>query len=132
MRRILTVAAAVVAVAAISSMALAQTGTPTEKAKTEKTQAEKVSTKPAPLSMTGKVAKFDEATKMLTVTVKDADKTFAVNAQTKIHTGAKTLKATALVAGAEVKVTYTEAAGTMTATNIAVAAAQAATTPAKK
>ncbi len=132
MRRILTVAAALVAVAAFSSMALAQTGGTPDKAKA---QAEKAATakpaKPAPMAVTGKIAKFDEATMSLTVTATDGDKTFTLTPTTKIHSGAKSLKEAALTAGTEVKVTYTEAEGKMTATNIAVSSSHAATAPAK-
>jgi hypothetical protein len=127
MRRFITAVAAVAVVVAFSSMSIAQTAQASAKP-----QAEKTATKSAKPSVTGKIAKFDEATKTLTVTVKDAEKSFLVNAETKIHAGAKTLKSTALAVGTEVKVTYTETEGKMTATNIAVASAQAATTPAKK
>ena len=129
MRRYFTVLTAVFAVVAFSSLALAQA----EKPKVEKAaKTEQATAKKAPAAApaaSGKVAKFDEATKTLTVTTKDGDKNFMVTADTKIATGAKALKAADLVAGKDVKVTYSEAGGMMTATKIAIAAEKA---PAKK
>ena len=124
MRRFTAVLPAAVAVVSLTSFAFAQA----DKAKAEKPAAkvEQATAKkaaPAAPSAAGKIAKFDEASKVLVVTTpKDGDKTFTLGASTKIVSGAKALKTTDLVVGREVKVTYREADGKMTATRIAVAA----------
>jgi hypothetical protein len=97
-------------------------------AKTEK----KAETKKAAPVATGKVAKFDAATKTLTVTTKKGDENFTLNADTKIMAGAKAAKEDELVAGKAVKVAYTEAAGQMTATKVTIAAEKPAAKKAEK
>lgn len=146
MRRMFTVLAAAFAVVAFSSMTFAQ-AVPAEKTakpaaeKTVKPAAEKV-VKPAaektetaakietkevkklaPVAI-GKVAKYDAATKTLTVTTKKGDRNFTLTADTKIAAGAKVAKEDDLVAGKNVKVTYTEANGQMTASKVTIAAAR--------
>ncbi|HEY3382920.1 MAG TPA: hypothetical protein VGK32_14185 [Vicinamibacterales bacterium] len=149
MRRIFTVLTAAFAVVAFSSLVLAQTTPQTEKpkaaaektvkaekaavAKTEQAAAktekvEKAVAKKAPLSASGKVAKYDDATKTVTVTTKKGDENFAVTADTKIMAGTKVVAA-ADITGKTVKVAFTEADGKMTATKITIAAEKAA--PAK-
>lgn len=103
MRRLFTVLTAALAVVSFSSMVSAQAATQTEK---PKVAAVKVAT-PAALTASGKVVKFDEATKTLTVTIKAVDKDFTLAADAKIMVGAKTAMASDLVAGKNVKVTYT-------------------------
>jgi hypothetical protein len=119
MRRFLTVVIALSTVAAMSSMVLASNQAPTGTAKTAP-----VAKKAEALVSVGKIVKFDTATQALTIaTKKHGEKNFVVNADTKIMSGAKAATAADLVAGKEVKVAYTEAAGTMTATKITIEAA---------
>jgi hypothetical protein len=75
---------------------------------------------------TGKIAKFDAATKTLTVTTKKGDENFTLTADTKIMAGAKAGKEDELVAGKNVKVSYTDNAGQMTATKVTIAGEKAA------
>jgi hypothetical protein len=143
MRRFFTVLTAAFAVVAFSSMVFAQAATqttPVEKkvvkaaAKTEQA-ADKTAVKTAQaaektavktekvvkaLSTSGKVAKFDEATKTLTVTTKGADKDFTLAADAKIMAGAKTAT-TADLAGKTVKVTYTTVDGKNVASKVTIA-----------
>ncbi len=121
MRRFVTVLTAAFAVVAFSSLVFAQAATQaTEKkapAKVEQTVAKTVK----PLAASGKVAKFDEATKTLTVTTKDGDKVFMLAADAKITAGAKTAT-TADLAGKTVKVTYTVVDGKNVASKVTIAA----------
>jgi hypothetical protein len=145
MRRFFTVLTATFAVVAFSSMVFAQAATAqTEKPKAaaEKTvkaekaapQAEKAApkvekvVKPVALAASGKVAKFDEATKTLTVTTKDGDKDFTLAADAKIMAGAKAAMANEL-AGKTVKVTYTTVDGKNVASKVTVAAEPKAAAP---
>lgn len=151
MRRMFTVLAAAFAVVAFSSMTYAQAPVQAEKAakpaveKVAKPAAEKVAPaaqaektekkaakKPAATVATGKVAKYDAATKTLTVTTKKGDENFTLTADTKIMAGAKAGKEDELVAGKNVKVNYTEAAGQMTATKVTIAGEKAAKKAEKK
>jgi hypothetical protein len=135
MRRFFTVLTATFAVVAFSSMVFAQAATAqTEKPKAaaEKTvKAEKVATPQAEkpvvkadkavvktLSASGKVAKFDEATKTLTV----GDKDFMLAADAKVMAGAKAATTADLAAGKTVKVTYTVVDGKNMASKVAIAA----------
>ncbi len=124
MRRVFTAVIAVFAVVAFASMVSAQTAAPqtaapAKTAKVEKAAEQKAPAKVAEKAAAGKVAKYDEATKTLTVTpVKGADQAFVLGADAKIMVGAKAATAADLVAGKAVKVTYTEAEGKMTATKI--------------
>jgi hypothetical protein len=122
MRRMFTVLAAAFAVVAFSSTTFAQAPTATEKAP------KPAMTKPAKevhkaTVATGKVAKFDAATKTLTVTTKKGDENFTLNGDTKIMAGAKAAKEDELAAGKNVKVAYSDNAGQMTATKVTIAAA---------
>jgi chemotaxis response regulator CheB len=94
-------------------------GLPTEQVATEKKQAVKKAMAPVAV---GKVAKYDAATKTLTVTTKKGDENFTLTADTKITAGAKAAKEDDLVAGKNVKVAYTEAGGQMTVTKVTIAA----------
>jgi uncharacterized protein (DUF2147 family) len=146
MRRMFPVLVAAFAVVAFSSMTFAQAAAPAEKAakpaaekvvkkaakpaaeKTEQAAAteKKIEKKAAAPVAVGKVAKFDAATKTLTVTTKKGDENFTLTADTKIMAGAKVAKEDDLAAGKNVKVAYTEANGQMTATKVTIAAAKAA------
>jgi hypothetical protein len=93
-------------------------------AQAEKTE-KKAAKKAAATVATGKVAKYDAATKTLTVTTKKGDENFTLTADTKIMAGAKAGQEDELVAGKNVKVNYTEAAGQMTATKVTIAGEKA-------
>ena len=150
MRRIFTALTAAFAVVAFSSAVFAQAPAATEKAakattakvekaKTEMAKTEQVATekkeavkKAAVPVAVGKVAKYDAATKTLTVTTKKGDENFTLTADTKIAAGAKAAKEDDLVAGKNVKVAYTEAGGQMTATKVTIAAKKVAPKTEKK
>ncbi len=127
MRRVFTVLTAAFVAFTFSSMAFAQAPATTEKkpvAKTEKAPAKSAAEKP--LSANGKVAKFDEATKTLTVTTKAGEKEFTMAPEAKITAGAKTEMASDL-AGKNVKVTYTVVNGKNVASKVTVPEAKPAT-----
>jgi hypothetical protein len=127
MRRVFTVLTAALAVVAFGSMVFAQAATE-KKAEKTAVKAEKT-VKTAALAASGKVAKFDEATKTLTVTTKTGEMEFTLGADAKIMEGAKTAT-TADLAGKTVKVTYTTVEGKHVASKVTIAAAKAAA-PAK-
>jgi preprotein translocase subunit YajC len=119
MRRYFTVLTAAFAVVAFSSMVFAQAATQTVEKKVVKTvvQTEKVV---KASSVSGKVAKFDEATRILTVTTKGVDTDFTLAADAKIMAGAKAAT-TADLAGKTVKVTYTTVDGKNVASKVTIA-----------
>jgi hypothetical protein len=137
MRRTFTVLAAALAVVAFNSVTFAQTAAQAEKtakpavekvAKTEntaKTEAKEVKKAAAPTA-TGTIEKYDAATKTLTIKAKKGAEHFTLNANTKIVAGTKAGKEAELVAGKNVKVAYTEAAGQMTATKVTLVAEKTA------
>jgi len=116
MRRVFTVLTAAFVAFTFSSMVFAQAATQTEK-KPATVKTEKVPAKAVAKSATGKVAKFDEATKTLTV----GDKDYTLAAEAKIVAGTKEVKAADL-AGKNVKVTYTVVDGKNVASKVTVAA----------
>ena len=118
MRRLFTVLTVAFAVVSFSSMVSAQAATQTQK---PKVAAVKVAT-PVALTASGKVAKFDEATKALTVTTKTGDKDFTLAVDAKIMVGAKAAVAGDLVAGKNVKVTYAMVDGKHVASKVTIAA----------
>jgi hypothetical protein len=144
MRRMFTVLAAAFAVVAFSSVTFAQAAAQAEKAtkpavekaaKTEtakKAEAKEAVKKPATPTATGTIEKFDAATKTLTLKTKKGPENFTLNAETKIMAGSKAGKEGELVAGKNVKVAYTEAAGQMTATKVTLVAEKAAPKAEKK
>ncbi|HEX7485379.1 MAG TPA: hypothetical protein VF332_04455 [Vicinamibacterales bacterium] len=119
MRRYFTVLTAAFAVVAFSSMVFAQAATQTVEKKAVKTvvKTEKVV---KASSVSGKVAKFDEATRILTVTTKGVDTDFTLGADAKIMAGAKAAT-TADLAGKTVKVTYTTVDGKNVASKVTIA-----------
>jgi hypothetical protein len=122
MRRFMTVLTAAFAVVTFSSMVFAQTATqtpPVEKKVVEKAAVKTV--KPVVPSASGKVAKFDEVTKILTVTTKDGDKDFTLAADAKIMAGAK-VATFADLTGKTVKVTYTVVDTKNVASKVTIAA----------
>jgi hypothetical protein len=127
MRRFYTVLAAAFVAVSFSSMVFAQAAAPTEKKAPAKTTTQApVVKKAAAVAATGKVAKYDDATKTLTVTTKTGDQDFVLGTDAKIVTNMKAGTAADLAAGKNVKVTYTEADGKKTATKVNV------TTPVEK
>jgi hypothetical protein len=131
MRRFFTVLTATFAVVAFSSMVFAQAATQTQTTEKKTVVKTEKTVKPAVLSASGKVAKFDEATKALTVTTKDGDKDFTLAADAKIMAGAKVAMAADLVAGKTVKVTYTVVDAKNVASKVTIAAEPKAAAPAK-
>jgi hypothetical protein len=122
--RMLTAALVVVS---FSSLVFAQGSTAPQTAERKASTKRSVTVKkPAPLAVTGTVAKYDEATRTLTVTTKSGERSFVLGADTKIMASAKTAPTSDLVAGKNVKVTYTDAAGTLTATKVNVQAEKGA------
>jgi hypothetical protein len=123
MRRVFYALMAVVATVALSSILLAQAPAPTEKKPVAK--AAKVEKKMAALSANGKVARFDEATKVLTLSTKEGDKEFTLGAGAKIMSGASTAT-TVDLAGKNVKVTYSNVDGKNVASKVTIATARPA------
>jgi hypothetical protein len=123
--------AALVAVS-FSSLVFAQ-GSTTPQTAEKKASAKKIAAarKPAPLAVTGTVARYDEATRTLTVTTKSGEKSFVLGDSTKIMASAKTMPVSDLVAGKHIKVTYSDAGGTFTATKVNIQAEKGATKVAK-
>jgi hypothetical protein len=123
MRRVIYALAAVAVT--FSSMVLAQAPAQSEKkpvAKSEK--------KSTALSANGKVEKFDEATKTLTLSTKDGEKAFTVGADAKIMSGAKSAS-TAELAGKQVKVTYSRVNGKDVASKVTIATSKPTATSGK-
>jgi hypothetical protein len=129
MRRVINVVVAVVAAVTFSTMVLAQAPAQTGKKPAEK--AAKVEKKASTLAANGKVAKFDEATKTLTLTTKEGDKAFTLGADAKIMAGANTASSADLP-GKDVKVTYSQVNGKNVASKVTVAGTHATGTTAKK
>ena len=132
MRRFVTVLAAAVAVTAFSTMVFAQAAAPAKPvvaakpaAAAKPAVAQAPAAKPAvkaaaKMSAKGE-ARFDEATKTLTV----GDKAFTLASDAKIMMGAKAVT-TADLAGKNVLVTYTVVDGKNVASKVTVAPAKAA------
>jgi hypothetical protein len=118
MRRVFSALTAVAVAFTFSSMVFAvaphQTGTkPAEKTvKTEK--------KASALAANGKVEKFDDATKTLTLSTKEGEKQFTLGASAKIMSGANAAAAADL-AGKNVKVTYSHVDGKNVASKVTIA-----------
>ena len=86
--------------------------------------------KPAGMHARGEVVSVDAVANTLTVKGKKADETFTVAATAKIKKGKTEIKLGDIMAGDKVSVTYTKAAGAMTASAVRVMPAKAAATPA--
>lgn len=127
MRRCPRMLTAALVVVSFSSLVFAQGSTaPQTVEKRASTKRLATAKKPAPLAVTGTVARYDEATRTLTVTTKRGDRNFVLGADTKIMASAKTAPTSDLVAGKNIKVTYTDAGGTLTATKVNVQAEKGA------
>jgi len=135
--RVLFVSSAMLAVATLAS---AQSSTPPTKSNPTKSQttapASSKSTKPAAhttLVATGKIASFDAASNMLTVTTSKGDVQFKVDTTSHLTDGSKTIKADALsgLSAHEARVQYTEKDGVKTASSVRVSAAAKGKTPKK-
>jgi hypothetical protein len=134
MRRVVTTLTVAVAAVAFSSMVFAQTPATKPAAKPAAATQAAPAAKPVPaapvpakvvkvtkpLTFSGKVVKFDEATKMLTV----GEKEFELAADAKIMAGAKAAT-TADLTGKTVKVTYTVVDGKNVASMVRMPAAKA-------
>jgi hypothetical protein len=125
MRRLLynlTAGAAVLALAA--TVSASQTPGPSPSAKPAKATA----AKPAGKSATGKIAKFDDASKTLTITTGKGEESFTLADTATLHEGAKTITTADLggLAGHTAKIRYTEAGGKMTAESVTVAGGKTA------
>ena len=92
-----------------------------------KTKAEK----PTHHDFTGTITAVDAAKNTVTVKNKDGEKTFVVTDKSKITTADKNVPATLadLKVGEKVKVTFTDNAGTLTATKITQVPEKAAASP---
>jgi hypothetical protein len=135
--RVLFLSSAMLAAATLAS---AQSSTPPTKSNPTKSQttapASSKSTKPAAhttLVATGKIASFDAASNMLTVTTSKGDVQFKVDTTSHLTDGSKTIKADALsgLAAHEARVQYTEKDGVKTAASVRVSAPAKGKTPKK-
>ena len=126
--RVLTLTSTMLALAAFAT---AQTSSMTAAPKKAASEPAKKPAKAAPahtsLVAVGKLAKFDAATNMLTVTTATGDVMLSVTPTTKIQEGSKTLGANNLAgdAGKNVRVSYMEKDGARTVEAIHVTAAPA-------
>jgi Cu/Ag efflux protein CusF len=86
----------------------------------------KSTTASASHSATGTIEKFDAASNTLTVKTASGDENFMLGTAAKLNHGSKALKAEDLsnMTGDKVKVHYTEANGTKTATSVMVSSAK--------
>lgn len=116
------------------------TGSETSTQTSTKSSTHKSTTKAttASHSATGTIEKFDAASNTLTVKTSAGEENFALGTSAKLNHGSKAIKAEDLgsMTGDKVKVHYTEASGTKTATSVMVSSATKAkssksTTPKK-
>jgi hypothetical protein len=115
MRRVFNVLTAVAVALAFGSMVFA---VPPQQA--EKKPAEKAVKKSSTEAANGKVERFDDATKTLTVSTKEGEKQFVLGADAKIMSGANVATPAGL-AGKNVKVTYSHVDGKNVASKVTVA-----------
>jgi hypothetical protein len=111
MRRILSTAAAALAVVALSGSAYAAQAT--KEAKPHATAKS--------MAATGKIAKYDAASKTVTLTTSKGDESFVLGDMAKVTHSGKAVSDLSELVGHSAKVHYTEAGGTKTATSISVA-----------
>jgi NAD(P)H-dependent flavin oxidoreductase YrpB (nitropropane dioxygenase family) len=122
MRRTLSVVGILALAGTVLAAQAATTQTTKQATKTETaTKATKAPVKP---TATGTIDKFEN--NILTVTTKKGPENFTVATETVIQEAGKKVEATNLKAGEKVTVRYTEASGTMTATNITISKAAVA------
>jgi opacity protein-like surface antigen len=114
MRRILSTAVAALAVVALSGSAYAAQAT-----KEAKQEAKHATAKS--MAATGKIAKYDESSKTVTLTTSKGDESFVLGDNAKVTHSGKAVTDLSTLVGHSAKVHYTEAGGTKTATSIAVA-----------
>jgi hypothetical protein len=78
-----------------------------------------------PMSATGKIVKFDESTKALTLSTANGEETFTLGSSVKLHEGAKAITASNLstLTGREAKVRYTAAGSDKSAESVMVSPA---------
>jgi hypothetical protein len=123
MRRVFHVLVAAVVAVSFSSMVLAHGPAQAEKKSTAKSA--KVEKRSTVMAANGKVEKFDDATRTLTVATKDGAKEFALGADAKVMAGASAAS-TSDLAGKQVKVTYSVVDGKNVASKVTVAGAHPA------
>jgi len=118
-----------VALLSVASLAGAQTTSTAKKPSTNVTAKPAGSTttktaKTTSVVATGKISKFDAASKALTVTTSKGDVTFTLSDKAVLKDGSKTIQADALsgLAGQTARVSYMEKEGTKTATSVHVTA----------
>jgi len=135
--RLLVLSSALIAAATLAS---AQTSTPPTKSTPSKSSstapASSKGSKPAAhttLVATGKIASFDAASNMLTVTTSKGDVQFKVDATSHLTDSSKTIKADALtgLTAHDARVQYTEKDGVKTASSVRVSAPAKGKTPKK-
>jgi hypothetical protein len=130
MRRVVNVLPAALLAITFGSMVFAFPMRQAEKKPAEKA-AVKTENKPTALAATGTVAKFDAATKTLTLTTKDGAKEFTLGANAKIMAGAHAAT-TADLGGRNVKVTYANENGKNVASKVTIAGTHAKPAPEKE
>jgi hypothetical protein len=125
MRRILSMAVAAATVLALGGSVMAATAAKEAKAKSTTTAAKS-------MSATGKIAKYDAASKTVTLTTAKGDESFVLGDSAKVMHSGKAVSDLDTLVGHTAKVHYTEANGTKTATSISVAGMAAASTHSTK
>lgn len=117
-----------VALLSVASLASAQTTSSAKKPATNITAKPAGTTaktaKTTSVVATGKISKFDAASKALTVTTSKGDVTFTLADKAVLKDGSKTIQADALsgLTGQSARVSYTEKEGAKTATSVHVTA----------
>jgi hypothetical protein len=135
--RVLVLSSAMLAAAALASAQSSSAPTKSTPTKSQTTApATSKTTKPAAhttLVATGKIASFDAASNMLTVTTAKGDVQFKVDTTSHLTDGSKTIKADALsgLTAHEARVQYSEKDGVKTAATVHVSAPAKGKTPKK-
>jgi hypothetical protein len=127
MTRVIRVLALSSSMLAVAGLAVAQGSmAPAKPAATAPKKPVKTATATSMVA-TGKIAKFDAASNMLTVTTSTGDVTFMVGTTAKVQDGAKMLKAADLATdtGKSVTVRYSEKDGMKNASSVRLTAAAA-------
>ena len=136
--RVLVLSSAMLAAAALASAQSSSAPTKSNPTKSQTTApATSKTTKPAAhttLVATGKIASFDAASNMLTVTTSKGDVQFKVDTTSHLTDGSKTIKADALsgLTAREARVQYSEKDGVKTAASVRVSAPAKSKAPAPK
>jgi hypothetical protein len=118
MRRVFSALTAVAVAFAMSSAVFAVAPHQAEKKPAEKNV--KMEKKASTLAVNGKVERFDDATKTLTLSTSEGERQFTLGADAKIMSGANAAT-TADLAGKNVKVTYSHVDGKNVASKVTLA-----------